>query len=82
MFGRGCSSLKGSEARREQAEGQRHSHSVCGLSDGPREVSVLDHVLDATLELSYHEDDEVNEEDLPNDGDVEERDEGQKEGDE
>jgi hypothetical protein len=42
---------------------------------------VLDHVLDASLELSNHEDDKVDEENLPNDRDVEEWNEGQKEGD-
>lgn len=43
---------------------------------------MLDHVLDASLELSNHEDDKVDEQDLPYDRNVEEGDESQKEGNE
>lgn len=43
---------------------------------------MLNHVLDAALELANHEKDKVDEENLPDDRNVEERNKGQKEGDE
>ena len=53
---------------------------VCGFSNGARPVFVLDHMLDAAFELSNHEDYEVDEQNLPDDWNVQERDESQKEG--
>lgn len=55
---------------------------VRGFSDRARPVLVLNHVLDAAFELTNHEEDKVDEEDLPDDRNVEERNKGQKEGDE
>lgn len=43
---------------------------------------MFNHVLDTALKLTNHEEDKVDEKNLPNDGNIEERNKSQKEGDE